>query len=55
MNNENYWLIRKIFKSLVFRTKVILYRVFDRGLESHNFNYFRKIIIRNSIRGSVNF
>ena len=53
MNNENYWSIRKKIKSLVFRIKVILYRVFDRGLESHDFKFFWRIIIRNSIRGSV--
>ncbi len=53
MNNENYWSIRKKFKSFVFRIKVILYRVFDRRLESHDFKFFWRIIIRNSIRGSV--
>ncbi len=53
MNKKSYWRARKWIKTLLFRIKVLLFRIVDKVESFWEYHPFRRMIIRSILSGGI--
>ena len=53
MNRKEYWKLRKLFKTIVFKIKTCIYRLIDFVSEKSEYLSFKRLIIKSLLSGII--